>query len=244
MKLLKEIAARIWAFWGLISFASTFLLIFIPSMMCYLIPGKKGQKIFIDISRIWMTAWLHLVGCPVKVKGKEYFAGSTAYIVTYNHNALIDVPISAPYIPAANKTIAKSTFTKVPLFGWYYRKGSVIVDRNSEASRRKSFEEMKSVLKQGIHMCIYPEGTRNRTTNPLKKFYSGAFKLAVETKTPILPAVIFNTRKAMPIHKKFYLLPHRLQLHFLPPVDANNISAEELKDKVFKIMWNHYQANQ
>lgn len=103
---------------------------------------------------------------------------------------------------------------------------------------------MKSVLKQGIHMCIYPEGTRNRSQDPLKKFHSGAFKLAVDTKTALMPAVIFNTRKAMPIHKKFYLWPYKLRLDFLPPVDATDITADELKDKVFKIMWNHYEANQ
>jgi len=244
MKIIKEILGRIWALWGLLSFASTFFIIFIPSMLCYLIPGKKGQDIFIAISRIWMTFWLHIIGCPVTVNGKEYFKKDMAYIVTYNHNALLDVPLSAPCIPAGNKTIAKSSFTKIPLFGWFYRKGSVIVDRNSDASRRKSFEEMKSVLKQGIHMCIYPEGTRNRSQDPLKKFHSGAFKLAVDTKTALMPAVIFNTRKAMPIHKKFYLWPYKLRLDFLPPVDATDITADELKDKVFKIMWNHYEANQ
>ncbi len=244
MKIAKEILARVWALWGLVSFVTTFLIIFIPSMCCYLIPGKKGQDIFIAISRIWMTFWLHIIGCPVTVTGKEYFALNKAYIVTYNHNALLDVPLSAPCIPAGNKTIAKSSFTKIPLFGWFYRKGSVIVDRKSDASRLKSFDDMKNVLQQGIHMCIYPEGTRNRTKDPLKKFYSGAFKLAVETKTQIMPAVIFNTRKAMPIHKTFYLWPYRLRLHFLEPVDATNISADELKDKVFKIMWDHYEANQ
>ena len=244
MKIFKEIFGRIWASWGLISFVTTFLIIFIPSMLCYLVPGKKGQDLFIAISRVWMTFWLHIIGCPVSVTGKEHFVKNKAYIVTYNHNALLDVPISAPCIPAGNKTIAKTSFASIPLFGWFYRKGSVLVDRNSDASRRKSFEEMKHVLQQGIHMCIYPEGTRNRTKEPLKKFYAGAFKLAVDTDTAILPAVIFNTKKAMPIHKKFFLWPCRLRLDFLSPVETNNDSAEELKDKVFKIMWDHYEANQ
>jgi 1-acyl-sn-glycerol-3-phosphate acyltransferase len=43
----------------------------------------------------------------------------------------------------------------------------------------KSFEKMKAVLEKGMHMSIYPEGTRNRTAEPLKKFHDGAFKLAV-----------------------------------------------------------------
>jgi 1-acyl-sn-glycerol-3-phosphate acyltransferase len=130
------------------------------------------------------------------------------------------------------------------LFGLYYRKGSVLVDRNNDNSRRKSFEEMKKVLAEGIHMCIYPEGTRNRSKEPLKKFYDGAFKLAVSTQTPIIPALIFNTQKAMPINKTFYLLPQRLQLHFLPEVDSNNISVSDLKQQVYTIMSHYYVAHQ
>lgn len=240
MKLIKEIFGRIWAVWGIISFAITFLIIFIPSMLTYLIPDPKGSIVFIKIARLWMNVWLRLVGCPVKVTGKNNFAEGTAYIVTCNHNSLMDVPLSSPYIPGANKTIAKKSFAKVPLFGWFYSKGSVLVDRNSDASRRKSFEDMKRVLKQGMHMCIYPEGTRNRTNEPLKKFYDGAFKLAVETKTAVIPTLIFNTKKALPAHKPFYFLPHKLEMHFLEPISPDNNTVEQLKEKVFEIMKAYY----
>ena len=129
------------------------------------------------------------------------------------------------------------------MFGWFYKKGSVLVNRKSDKSKKNSYEEMKRVLKEGIHMCIYPEGTRNRSNEPLKKFYDGAFKLATETKTPIIPSLIFNTKKAMPLHKTFYLLPHRLEIHFLPEVSATDISTENLKVKVFEMMYNYYEAN-
>lgn len=240
MKIVKNIFARIWAVWGIISFAATFLIVFIPSMFTYLLPDPKGSVLFIKIARLWMTVWLRLVGCPVKVRGKNNFAKGKAYIVTCNHNSLMDVPLTSPYIPGANKTIAKKSFAKIPLFGWFYTKGSVLVDRNSDASRRKSFEDMKRVLKQGIHMCIYPEGTRNRTNEPLKKFYDGAFKLAVETKTAVIPTLIFNTKKALPINKPFYFLPHKLEMHFLEPVTPNNYSVEQLKEKIFAIMKDYY----
>ena len=240
MQLFKNVFGRIWAFWGLVTFVITFLIFYIPSMLCYAIPGNKGQKIFIDLSRYWMKIWLPLVGCPLKVYGYEHFKKNKAYIVTCNHNAFLDVTLSAPYTPGPNKTIAKNSFAKIPIFGWYYKKGSVLVDRKSERSRLHSFDEMKQVLKAGMNMCIFPEGTRNRTKEPLKQFYDGAFKLAEVTKSPIIPALIFNTRKAMPIHKTFYFWPHKLYMHFLPPVEADNLKTKELKDKVFEIMKNHY----
>jgi 1-acyl-sn-glycerol-3-phosphate acyltransferase len=207
MKILKEIAGRIWAIWGILSFVITFLIVFLPSMITYLIPDPKGTDIFIRIARIWMNVWLTLVGCPIRITGREHFEKGNNYIVVFNHNSYLDIPLSCPYVPGANKTIAKKSFAGIPLFGWYYRKGSVLVDRTSESSRRKSFEEMKAVLHKGMHMCIYPEGTRNRTTEPLKKFYDGAFKLATETKKSIIPVLIFNTSKSLPVHKSFYFLP-------------------------------------
>ena len=118
----------------------------------------------------------------------------------------------------------------------------MLVDRNSDASRRKSFDDMKKVLRQGMHMCIYPEGTRNRTNEPLKKFYDGAFKLAVETKTAIIPALIFNTKKALPANKFFYFLPHKLEMHFLEPVAPGINTVDQLKEKVFTIMKDYYSS--
>ena len=239
--LFVNIFGRVWSLWGLISFILTFLLIFLPSMGAYLFKDyKKGQDYFIAVSRVWMWTWLRLIGCPVKVTGREYFKPGETYVIVYNHNALLDVPLSAPFVPGGNKTIAKASFAKVPIFGWFYKRGSILVDRNDDKSRVKSFEEMKRSLRAGMHMCIYPEGTRNRTNQPLKKFYDGAFKLSVDTQNEMIPCVISGTNKAMPIHKTFFLWPTPLQMDFLPPISPLGIDAKELKENVFRVMTAHY----
>lgn len=240
MNIFKNIFGRIWALWGLITFLATFLIIFIPSMLTHLVKEPKGQRIFIAISKFWMDIWLFLVGCSVKVSGKEYFQNGRSYVVVFNHNALLDVPLSAPYVPGANKTIAKTSFAKIPLFGSFYKKGSVLVDRKSERSRSKSFDIMKKVLANGMHMCIYPEGTRNRSDQPIKQFYDGAFRLAIATEKEIIPCVITGTKKAMPINKTFYLLPVRLKMFFLPPVPSTGIALPVLKEKVHALMLEKY----
>jgi 1-acyl-sn-glycerol-3-phosphate acyltransferase len=235
-----EVFARIWALWAMITFLVTFLIVFIPSMLTYLIPNPQGQTIFIKLARVWMNVWLALVGCRVKIKGEENIPANTTCIFTCNHNTFLDVPLTCPFTPAPNKTIAKKSFTKIPLFGFYYAKGAILVDRKSDASRRKSYEEMKQTLYNKMHVCIFPEGTRNRTKEPLKFFYEGAFKLACETQKPVIPTLLFNTAKAMPNNKVFYFLPHTLEMHFLPPVYANNQTSGELKDEVFNIMTQYY----
>lgn len=239
----SDVFARVWAVWGIIIFIVTFLIFFLPSMLAYLFRNEKeGQTYFISVSRCWMNVWLPLIGCPVSIKGREHFKKNENYVVVFNHNALMDVPLSAPYVPGANKTIAKASFAKVPLFGLFYKRGSVLVDRKNEKSRIQSYEQMKKTLHAGMHMCIYPEGTRNRTSEPLKQFYDGAFKLAVDTKKAIIPCIITGTKKAMPVHKTFYLLPAKLSMQFLAPVSSEGMDAKALKEKVFGIMLEAYTA--
>ena len=235
-----NIFGRIWALWGLVTFLITFSIIFLPSMLSHTMEETKGQKYFVALSKMWMNVWLFLIGCPVTVSGKENFKPGIAYIVVFNHNALLDVPLSSPFVPGANKTIAKASFAKIPLFGQFYKRGSILVDRTNERSRRKSFNAMKKVLAAGMHVCIYPEGTRNRSNEPIKLFYNGAFKLALETKKAIIPCVIIGTKKAMPINKKFFLLPVKLRMHFLPAEASAEIALKDLKEKVFNVMVKDY----
>ncbi len=245
MNLIKNIFARIWALWALLTFIISFLIILGPSMISHLYKNeKRGQDYFIKVSRVWMRFWLFIVGCPVKVIGKENFKEGENYIVVFNHNALLDVPLSAPFVEGGNKTIAKDSFAKVPLFGWFYKRGGIMVNRKDEKSRIRSYEAMKQALQLGMHMCLYPEGTRNRTDRPLKEFYDGAFKLAVDTKKQIIPCVIIGTNKAMPISKSFYLMPTKLQMIFLPPVSSENIDAKSLNKHVYDMMYNSFVSAQ
>jgi 1-acyl-sn-glycerol-3-phosphate acyltransferase len=191
-----------------------------------------------------MHIFLLALGSPLKVKGDKNFAKGETYVVACNHRSLMDIPLSTPHIPGPNKTIAKKELAKFPVFGLVYKRGSILVDRKSDESRRRSIDEMKRVLEQGMHMCIYPEGTRNKTGKPLKSFYDGAFKLASDTGTSIIPAIIFNTDKVLPPDKKFFVWPHNLSIHFLPPVPVTkNEDVAPLRDKVFKIMWDYYEMN-
>lgn len=244
MQIFKEIAGRICAAWALLTFIITFLLVLPFALISYLFSEPASTAYFIRVSKIWMHVWFFLIGCRIRVRGTAHFKKGTGYVVTCNHNSLLDIPLSSAFIPGPNKTIAKNSFAKVPVFGWYYSKGSVLVDRKSEKSRKKSIEKMKAVLKQGMHMCIYPEGTRNRTEELLKPFYNGAFKLSEDTGHAIIPAVILGTKKAVPLSKPFFFLPRTLEIHFLEPVSPVSKTTARLKDEVFTIMKDYLQQHQ
>ncbi len=236
----ENIKGKLLAGWALLTFIISFCIVFIPSMFCWLVPDPAGQKLFIGIARTWMRVWLPLVGCRFTIKGREHFKSGETFIVTCNHNSMMDIPLSSAFIPGANKTIAKSSFTKVPLFGFYYARGAVLVNRKSEKSRKASYEKMKAVLARGIHMCIYPEGTRNRTPDPLKKFHDGAFRLSIDTGRPVIPAVILHTKKVLPAGKGFFFRPARMAMHFLPPVHPGGKTTDQLREEVFSLMQEYY----
>lgn len=241
---MKSFFAKLFAIWALIVFVITLLPVSLIMWIIGLVSEPKRTAIFRITSKIWMEIFFLFTGCSLKLKGKENFKKNEHYIVTCNHNSLMDVPVTTPFIPGANKTIAKSEMAKIPLFGLIYRRGSILVDRKDKNSRRDSFLKMKNVLNLGMHMCIYPEGTRNKTEYPLKEFHDGAFRLAVETGTSILPAVLFNTKKVLPPGKSFYYFPTHMEMHFLPPVSAaQGDNHEMLKEKVHTIMSDYYTAN-
>jgi 1-acyl-sn-glycerol-3-phosphate acyltransferase len=242
----KNIFGRIWAAWGAVVFILTMLIFLIPFFaFIYFKKEPKKTNRFISYSRIWMDVFLGLIGCPLKIRGREYFQKGKTYIVVCNHNSLIDVPVSSPGIPGGNKTIAKAEMAKIPVFGLIYKTGSILVDRKNEKSRRESFMKMREVLEMGLHMCIYPEGTRNTSSEPIKPFHDGAFRLAITSGHSIMPMVIFNSRRANPPDKGFYLMPVKLWMHFLPEVELRpEETVEQLKGRVFELMKNYIMQNQ
>jgi 1-acyl-sn-glycerol-3-phosphate acyltransferase len=243
MTFIKNILGRIFAFWALLIFVPTMLIAFIPISIAGLWKEPKRTIIFQHSARVWMRIFFFLTGIRISIKGKHNFKKNENYVVVCNHNSFMDVPLTTPFIPGANKTIAKIEMAKIPLFGLIYKRGSVLVDRKSEESRKNSFVQMKAVMDMGLHMCIYPEGTRNKTNEPLQRFHNGAFKLAMDAGKPVLPAVIFNTAKVLPANKSFFFWPVKIKMHFLEPVPVGTQTMDELKEKVFALMRDYYLNN-
>lgn len=240
MRFIKNILGRIFALWAAIVFISGMLIVFIPMWIIGLWKEPKRSYIMHKIYRSWMNTFFFLSGIRLKVFGKNNFADGENYIVVYNHNSMIDVPVSVPFMPGANKTIAKVELSRIPIFGMLYKRGSILVDRKSDESRKVSYLKMKEVLQWGLHMCIYPEGTRNKTSQPLQRFHDGAFRLSFDSGKSVLPALIFNTTTVLPM-KTFFFWPAKVELHYLEPVAPNNFSSvEKLKEHVSGVMKEYY----
>jgi 1-acyl-sn-glycerol-3-phosphate acyltransferase len=246
MRFIKKLAGHIFFFYVIVLFIVTMLVIFIPVWITTLFKEPRRTQYLHPIFKAWMSVYLPLAFCPVRRKGKEHFKEGQNYVVVVNHNSLADIPVSSPWIPGANKTLAKVEMARIPIFGVIYKAGSVLVDRKKEGSRRESFAKMQEMLQMGLHLCLYPEGTRNKTDKPLQPFYDGAFNVAIKAQKPIIPALIFNTKRIYPNTSTTWATPMPIHIHFLEPVSTEGLTLNEtaaLKDMVFKRMEDYYVAN-
>ena len=238
---MKKLFPKIFAAWALLAFIATILPVALLLWIIGFIKEPSRTEVFRQISKVWIHIYFFLTACTLKIRGEKNFKEGENYIVVCNHNSFIDILVATPFIPGANKTIAKAELAKYPIFVLVYKRGSILVDRKDKISRQDSLRKMRHVLEMGMHMCIYAEGTRNRTQLPLKEFHDGAFRLAVETGKSIIPALIFNTRKILPPEKSFYFKPAKVEMHFLPPIPVStNDDAKLLKENVYKLMTEYY----
>lgn len=238
MNFLRAIFGRFFALWAILMFTGTMFVYLIPYYV-FIHFRKEPSKshAFIRFARIWMNSFIYLSFCRLKIYGREHFKKGENYIVICNHNSMMDIPISSPAIPGGNKTIAKAEMAKIPIFGPLYTTGSVLVKRKDDASRKDSYLKMKEILNMGLHMCIYPEGTRNRTKELLAPFHGGAFKLAMDSGKSLLPGIILHTRKILDAKKPFFFMPGKMEMHFLPPIPVTaEDTADSLKKKSIEVM--------
>lgn len=246
MNPIKRVLGHIYFVYAILVFVLTMLIVFIPIWITSLFSEPTRSKLLHPIFKGWMSVYLPLVFCPVIRKGKKQFKKGENYVVICNHNSLADIPISSPWIPGPNKTLAKAEMAKIPLFGVIYKAGSILVNRKKTDSRRESFTKMQEALAKGLHLCLYPEGTRNKTDEPLQPFYDGAFITAIKAQKPIIPALIFNTGVILPHNIALWARPLPISIHFLPPVETAGLTTNDvtaLKEQLQAQMAAYYTAH-
>ncbi len=235
-----RILSIIFIIWSFLIFISAMLLVLPFILICSaLIKGKKGEDIIFYFLNIWGLIFCILCFFLVRTRNKMSIQPGKAYIYVCNHNSYLDAVAIVLAIPGSFKPLGKIEMANVPIFGIIYRRVVVMIDRASRESRAKSVEQLKDDLACGQSILIFPEGTMNRTDKPLTDFYDGAFRLAIETQTPIAPVVILNTRNLFPRANSLAARPGVITCVFDEPVEVSGLIAEDLeilKAKVYKRM--------
>lgn len=162
------------------------------------------------------------------------------YVFVFNHISFFDIPIIMKTVRRQRfRILGKAELSKIPIFGFLYRQAVVMVDRSSPENRAKSIRQLKAVIKNGISVVIAPEGTFNTTHKPLKEFYDGAFRVAIETQTPIKPLLFLDGYDRLSYKSILSLTPGKTRSVFLDEVPVGGLTTDDipaLKEKVYKIM--------
>ncbi len=229
----------IYTVYAYLLFILLMLLVF-PFVLIASLWGKiKGGNFIYHILRIWSAIWFFLIGIRPKNIYLSKPDPQKQYIFVINHNSYLDAAVLVETIRQHFRPLGKVEMSKVPVFGFIYKACVVMVDRNDADNRAKSLRQLKSVLRKGISIMIFPEGTFNETDRPMKSFYDGAFRMAIETQTPIQPVLFLDAYKRMPHESMFSLNPGPCRSLFLEPIPVDGLTladAKSLKEKVFKIM--------
>lgn len=166
----------------------------------------------------------------IKVENASWVKPTDVYIFVANHSSLLDVPAVAMITPNTFKFLAKHELTKIPLFGYIIKNLYFSVKRTDKDDRARSMDAMKECLERGVSLFIFPEGTRNKTNEPLAYFYDGAFKLAIHSSKPLMVCTILDSKKLL---NGSSMRPGTITCIFSNPIiPAADDTVETLKDRV------------
>jgi 1-acyl-sn-glycerol-3-phosphate acyltransferase len=180
-----------------------------------------------------------MLGMPVKVTGSA--PPKQRFVIVANHISYLDTLVIFAALPGYFRALGKKEISAIPIIGFIYKQLVIMVNRDSHHSRAMSMRLMGQALKNEGSIVVFPEGTFNETGGPLKSFYDGAFRLAINTQTPLLPIIFPDT-----VHRWHYsawwkLWPGVNRAVYLDPVDVTGLTPAQLpqlKQNVYSMMEN------
>lgn len=228
----------LYTLYAVITFGLLFLL-FLPLFFLLSFGGRKGKLAMWWLIKSWSYIWLFLVGISVKRKFIAKPRRNQRYIVVANHQSYLDTAMLFNTMPFMVKPLARNDLAKIPLFGFLYRQMAILVDRSDIKSKGESLQMLTEELQAGGSIFIFPEGSFNETAASLKRFFDGAFRLAIKTRTPLLPVLFPDTKDRLHYRSFWAWSPGKSRAVFLPEISVDTYhenDVQALKEHVFQKM--------
>jgi len=237
MKWIGYLFSSIWRLWFLIVFMLVFIA-FMP-LLFFFTAIVKNHIIVAHLTRYWskLTVWLSFL-FPV-VEWEETLDKRGNYIFCPNHVSTLDIPLILAVLPVPLQYIGKAELAKLPLFGYFYKNNSVIVNRENRRDSYAAFLKAGERLKQGLSMCIFPEGGIPKTDIFLKRFKNGPFRLAIEQDITVIPITLGDNKSMFP-QEYFKGRPGvvRVKVHkAIAPANLEEKTIESLNTSVYNTIF-------
>ena len=198
MNILKNI---FWFFWKLWFYLLILIVILILSpFLIITLSNERWYKYFFVFARIWAIVIFYGIGFRKVVKSAQVFDENQSYMLVANHTSMMDIMLMLimvkknPFVFVGKKELAK-----MPIFGYFYKKACILVDRSSVKSRHETIVRAQEKLNKGLSICIFPEGgVPDDESVVLDSFKDGAFRLAIEFQIPIVPMTFVRLKEFFP----------------------------------------------
>ena len=193
-----------------------------PVLVIYAAVTGNANPLYYTATRLGRWGVL-LVGVKIEVRGHEHLQPGCNYTFMANHTSNLDPPVLIPVIPGRCSVLVKKELFRVPVLGTGMRLAELVpVDRGDHEAAIESVRAAIKVLRKGLHMVIFPEGTRSEDGR-LLPFKKGPFHLAMDSGVPVVPVTLLGTYQSWP-KTRLALKPGTATVIFHPAIDPHDFS--------------------
>lgn len=244
MKILKAIFWTLWRVWFYVLMGVP-IIIMSPLLIVSILSEKTYPQFFI-MARLWAKIILFGMGFYYKIEREQKLQKGKSYMLVANHTSMTDIMLMLVVSKNPFVFVGKKELVKIPIFGFFYKRTCILVDRENSKSRFEVFKRAQHRLNQGLSICIFPEGGVPEDENIiLDEFKDGAFRLAIEHQIPIVPMTFADNKKRFSF-RFFSGSPGLMRAkvhHFVETKGLTLDNKKELKDRVRQIIYHqllHY----
>jgi 1-acyl-sn-glycerol-3-phosphate acyltransferase len=228
MNSMKIIFWCVWRVWFYVLMAIPILVMF-PFLVASILT-ESGYPYFFKMARIWAKVILFGMGFYYKIDTKQEFESHKSYMFIANHTSMVDIMLMLVTIRKPFVFVGKQELARIPLFGFFYKRTCILVDRASSKSKHSVFESAQKRINQGLSICIFPEGkVPDDESVVLDEFKNGAFRLAIDHHLAIVPIVFFDNKKRYS-YTIFSGKPGLLRAKILPFLETNTKTKTDLNE--------------
>lgn len=209
--------------------------------------SERTYPLFFLMARGWGRFILFFMGFWTNIKKDQQFEPGKSYMLVANHTSMTDIMLMLAICPNPFVFVGKKELAKIPIFGFFYKRSCILVDRNSSKSRFEVFQRAQKRLSQSLSICIFPEGgVPDDESLLLDEFKDGAFRLAIDHQIPIVPMAFADNKKRFSF-TFFSGSPGRMRAKVLPFIPTKGLTQEDkkaLKDKTWEVIYEQLTAFQ
>ena len=212
--LLRKIGLTLYRIWFYVLVALPIFL-FLPFLLLFTISEKTYRQFFWLARNIWANVILYGMFCPPKIYREEKIQRGKSYMLVANHTSMLDIMLMLRVSRNPFVFVGKKELANIPVFGFFYKRVCILVDRDDSRSRTAVYRRAQKRLNEGLSICIFPEGgVPDDESVLLDTFKDGAFKMAIAHKIPVVPMTFYDNKKRFPF--TFYAGspgPLRVKIH-------------------------------